>query len=177
MMSMACVVALGLAVSGAGPLPSAFTQDTLTARLTSASAEGRQRTTLGEALGNLQRFVADQGQTPGANHPGASVQFDTQGVEFGPWVRRFIAQMKRNWFIPAAAMTQKGITVVTFIVSKDGAIRDVKVTKPSGIAEFDRAAYNAAIKANPLEPLPPAYPRDEMAMTLSFYYNERPPAK
>ena len=39
------------------------------------------------------------------------------------------------------------------------------------------AAYNAAIKTNPLEPLPPAYPRDEMAMTLSFYYNERPPAK
>ena len=29
---------------------------------------------------------------------GPAIQFDTKGVEFGPWIRRFVAQVKRNWF-------------------------------------------------------------------------------
>ena len=32
--------------------------------------------------------------------PGATIQFDTKGVEFGPWLRRFVAQVRRNWFVP-----------------------------------------------------------------------------
>ena len=31
---------------------------------------------------------------------GPAIQFDTKGVEFGPWIRRFVAQVKRNWFVP-----------------------------------------------------------------------------
>ena len=31
---------------------------------------------------------------------GPAIQFDTKGVEFGPWLRRFVAQVKRNWFVP-----------------------------------------------------------------------------
>ena len=41
---------------------------------------------------------------------GPAIQFDTKGVEFGPWIRRFIAQVKRNWdpLIPNAAMSHEG---------------------------------------------------------------------
>ena len=41
---------------------------------------------------------------------GPAIQFDTKGVEFGPWVRRFIAQIRRNWFIPYAAMSHDAAT-------------------------------------------------------------------
>ena len=180
-------------------LPSAFNQQTLTVHLTfasqprpapsadtssgtaEASAGSKPATTLGDALRNLQRFVS-QGDVrttdvKGATEPGTSVEFDTQGVEFGPWIRRFIAQVKRNWFIPSAASTQKGRTVVTFSVSKAGEIRDVKVVQPSGVDQFDRSAFNAILNANPLDPLPPAYPKDEAHFTVSFYYNERPPER
>ena len=51
-----------------------------------------------------------------------SIQFDTKGVEFGPWIRRFVAQIKRNWFIPQAAMTFRGRVVVQFNIHKDGRI-------------------------------------------------------
>src|SRR4051794_13758227 len=46
---------------------------------------------LGDALQNLQRYVQkdqfDNAQGGGAFGP--ALQFDTKGVEFGPWVRRF----------------------------------------------------------------------------------------
>ena len=49
---------------------------------------------------------------PGAGGQfGPEIQFDTKGVEFGPWIRRFIAQVKRNWLIPYAAMSMKGHVV------------------------------------------------------------------
>ena len=77
---------------------------------------------LGDALRNLQRYVQrDQFDNPqGGGAFGPAIQFDTKGVEFGPWIRRFIAQVKRNWLIPYAAMSMKGHVVVTFNVHKDG---------------------------------------------------------
>ena len=166
-----------------GPLPTRFDRQTLTVHLTFVSGPSASRPTAGalaEAIRSLQRFVSPGGRADvakGAPEPGASIQFDTQGVEFGPWVRRFVAHMRRNWFIPPAATTQRGRTVVTFWVSKAGAIRDVTITQPSGVAEFDRSAFNAVVNANPLEALPPAYPRDEVQFTVTFYYNEQPAAK
>ena len=54
------------------------------------------------------------------------LQFDTKGVEFGPWIRRFVAQVRRNWFIPLAAMTMRGRVVITFNVHRNGALTDVR---------------------------------------------------
>ena len=39
---------------------------------------------------------------------GESIQFDTKGVEFGPWLARFLAQVRANWMIPQAAMSMHG---------------------------------------------------------------------
>jgi len=54
---------------------------------------------------------------------------DTKGVEFGPWVRRFIAQVKSNWLIPYAAMSSKGHVVITFNVHKNGSITDLTIRR------------------------------------------------
>ncbi|PYQ89343.1 MAG: hypothetical protein DMG02_14440, partial [Acidobacteria bacterium] len=54
---------------------------------------------LGDALRNLQRYVQNEqfdNQGGGGGQFGPEIQFDTKGVEFGPWIRRFIAQVKRN---------------------------------------------------------------------------------
>ncbi|HWN85877.1 MAG TPA: hypothetical protein VNN99_12020, partial [Vicinamibacterales bacterium] len=69
---------------------------------------------LGDALRNLQRYVQNEtfdNQGGAGGQFGPEIQFDTKGVEFGPWIRRFIAQVKRNWFIPYAAMSMKGHVV------------------------------------------------------------------
>jgi TonB family protein len=142
---------------------------------------GRSATTggsLGDALRNLQRYT--QGETfdnPGGagGQFGPEIQFDTKGVEFGPWIRRFIAQVKRNWFIPYAAMSMKGHVVIQFNVHKDGTITDLAVVGPSPVDAFNNAAFGALSGSNPTQPLPPEYPDSKAFFTVTFFYNETPP--
>jgi TonB family protein len=131
---------------------------------------------LGRALRNLQHYIDQESfdnQQGGAAGMGP-LQFDTKGVEFGPWVRRFVAQIKRNWFIPYAAMSLRGHVVLTFYVHKDGTLTDIQVLNPSPVESFNNAAYNALAASNPTQPLPPEYPADKAFFTVTFYYNETP---
>jgi TonB family protein len=135
---------------------------------------------LGQALRNLEKYVQNEAfnNPDGGNSPfGPYIQFDTKGVEFGPWIRRFVAQIKRNWLIPEAAMMMKGHVVITFNVHKDGRITDVSIKQPSGIDAFDRAAANSLQWSNPTTPLPPEYPSPTAFFTVTFYYNEQPPSQ
>ena len=117
---------------------------------------------LADAIRNVQKYAprdsyvnlqggADQDFAP-------SIQFDTKGVEFGPWLRRFIAQIRRNWFIPEAAMFQRGHVAITFFVGKDGRITELKVLRPSTVGAFNNSSFNALAASNPTQPLPPEYP-------------------
>jgi len=133
---------------------------------------------LADAIRNVQKYAprdsyvnlqggADQDFAP-------SIQFDTKGVEFGPWLRRFIAQIRRNWFIPEAAMFQKGHVAITFFVGKDGRITELKVIRPSSVGAFNNSSFNALAASNPTQPLPPEYPDDRAFFTITFYFNENP---
>jgi len=143
-------------------------------------ANGRSATTggsLGDALRNLQRYVQNEtfDNQGGSGQFGPEIQFDTKGVEFGPWIRRFIAQVKRNWFIPYAAMSMKGHVVIQFNVHKDGSISDLAVVGASPVEAFNNAAFGALSGSNPTQPLPPEYPADKAFFTVTFFYNEAPP--
>jgi TonB family protein len=133
---------------------------------------------LGDALRNLQRYVQNEtfnNPQGGQDTPGASIQFDTKGVEFGPWLRRFVARVRRAWFIPQAAYTMSGHVVIQFNIHRNGTITDVAIVKPSTIESFTIAAYNAILGASPVDPLPPEYPSEQAFFTVTFYYNEQPP--
>jgi TonB family protein len=159
------------------PTPlSTLPESRLGPRLSTETA--RNSGSLGEALRNLQRYVDRESfNNPqgGGGGFGPSIQFDTKGVEFGPWIRRFVAQIKRNWIVPLAAMAMHGHVVMTFNVHKDGAITDIRVEQPSVIDGFNNAAVNALIGSNPTYPLPPEYPADRAFFTVTFFYNEAPP--
>ena len=132
---------------------------------------------LGDALKNLQRYVrgeAFNNPQGGGGEFGPEIQFDTKGVEFGPWIRRFIAQVKRNWFVPYSAMSMQGHVVITFNVHKDGSITDLAVVGPCPIEAFNNAAFGALSASNPTQPLPPEYPSDKAFFTVTFFYNESP---
>jgi outer membrane biosynthesis protein TonB len=148
------------------------------APLGSGGRPGGLQGTIGEALRNLQRYTqGERFDNPGggAGAFGPAIQFDTKGVEFGPWVRRFIAQIKHNWFIPYAAMAMRGHVVITFYVYKDGTVAQLAVPGPCSIDAFNNAAYNALAASNPTYPLPAEYPSDRAFFTVTFYYNEIPP--
>jgi len=139
--------------------------------------EGRAPGLLSDAIRNVQKYT--QGETlqnvQGNGSYGPSFQFDSKGVDFGSWLRRFRAQVYRNWLIPYAAMALHGHTVLRFTIHKDGTVTDLMVLQPSSIEAFTNAAFNAIKTSNPTVPLPDAYPDDRMVMTVIFYYNETPP--
>jgi TonB family protein len=146
---------------------------------TAPRGAGGQGTTsggsLGDAVRNLQRYTQMfDNQGGGGGEFGPEIQFDTKGVEFGPWIRRFIAQVKRNWFVPYAAMSLKGHVVITFNVHKDGTLTDLTIAGPSGVDAFNNAAFGALSGSNPTQPLPPEYPTEKAFFTVTFFYNESP---
>ena len=133
---------------------------------------------IADAIRNVQKYATRE--TFGNLQGGAdiqaapSIQFDSKGVDFGPWLRRFIAQIRRNWFIPLAAQTLRGHVVITFYVGKDGRITELRVLRPSGVDAFNNSSFNALAASNPTQPLPPEYPDDRAFFTITFYYNETP---
>jgi TonB family protein len=135
---------------------------------------------IADAIRNVQRYAQGEGFSNlegGADQDFAPyIQFDTKGIEFGPWIRRFLAQVRRNWIplIPEAAMTMRGHAIITFYIHRDGRITDVTVAKPSAVDGFTRAAFYAMLASNPTIPLPPEYPEDKAFFTVGFYYNESP---
>lgn len=132
---------------------------------------------LGDALRNLQEYVQRESfDNPqgGTNEFGPHIQFDTKGVEFGPWIRRFVAQVRRNWFVPNAAMLMRGRVVIQFNVHKDGRITDLTVVSPASVESFNTAALNALLSSNPTYALPPEYPAERAFFTVTFFYNETP---
>ena len=145
-------------------------------------AQGRGPSTgvIADAIRNVQRYVEKEGfqnLRGGADQQlNQSIQFDTKGVEFGPWLRRFVAQIRRNWFVPQAAMTLRGHVVITFNVHKDGRITDLQIVKPSAVEGFNNSAFGALASSNPTYPLPPEYPDDRAFFTVTFYFNEYPQA-
>ena len=135
--------------------------------------------TLGEALKNLQKYVQNDSfnNQKGQTQEFGPLQFDTKGVEFGPWIRRFVSQVRRNWFVPMAAQTMRGRVVITFNVHRDGLLTDITVIRPSEIESFNLSAVNALRASSPTTPLPPEYPDDKAFFTVTFFYNENPPGQ
>jgi outer membrane biosynthesis protein TonB len=143
---------------------------------TANGADGRAAAaggSLGDALRNLQRYVQAYDNTAGGGGQfGPEIQFDTKGVEFGPWIRRFVAQVKRNWYVPY--ITSSGHVVITFNVHRNGAITDLMIVAPCPIDAFNNSSLAAIGASNPTQPLPPAYPADKAFFTVTFFYNEAP---
>ena len=137
---------------------------------------------LADAIRNVERYAqTEQFHNPQGGKDqdfDSGISFDTKGVDFGWWLARFKAQLRRNWIplIPQAVMTMHGRVVVTFYVHKDGRISEVSVLRPSPVNGFTTAAQGAVLTTNPTLPLPSEYPDDQAFFTVTFFYNEYPGA-
>ena len=134
---------------------------------------------LGEALRDLQKYVQRESfNNPqgGVNEFGPAIQFDTKGVEFGPWIRRFVAQVKRNWFVPNAAISRcAAASILQFNVHKDGVDhRRATSSAPPRSTRSTARPTTPSLASNPTQPLPPEYPADKAFFTVTFFFNESP---
>jgi TonB family protein len=131
---------------------------------------------LANSLRNLQRSLRNENfsnENGGQTQQDAQISFDSKGVDFGWWLRRFVAQVKGNWYIPQAAMVLKGRVVITLFIHRNGTISDVTVVQSSGVQSLDTAAVNALKSSNPTVALPAEYPESKVLFTVTFLYNTR----
>jgi TonB family protein len=135
---------------------------------------------LGDQLRNLKKYLQNSNfdnDRGGQTNKAPDIQFDSKGVDFGPWIARFRAQVMSNWMVPATAEFLRGHVVLQFWVHRDGSITELKVLQESTVESFTSAAFNAmkTTMQQRTQPLPLDYPADQVLFTVTFFYNERTP--
>jgi TonB family protein len=120
-------------------------------------------------------FGLGQGRQPGA--VGAlDVLSDTMGVDFGPYLKHVVDEVRRNWYnlIPESArapLVKKGKVSIEFAILKDGRVAGMQYVSGSGDVALDRAAYAGITASNPFPPLPNEFGGQYLALRFHFFYN------
>ncbi len=144
-------------------------------RILSGALQARILSLNGLTSGSYARFERGETAPPDAPFGVTKIRYDSKGVDFGPWVRKFMTAVNRNWAIPRTATAARGHVVVTFVVHKSGSVTNIVVATPSDVAIFNDSAYRAIFGASVTEPLPAAFQSESCPFTVTFYFNERPP--
>ncbi len=117
-------------------------------------------------------FGLSQGK-PGGVMGQAEILSDTMGVDFEPYLRRIVHDVRQNWIplIPESAVMKKGWATVDFYILKDGSVTGVKPVASSGDVTLERPAYGSITSSNPFPPLPKEFPGEYLLIRLRFLYN------
>jgi TonB family protein len=139
------------------------------------AAEGaaRDRGTGGEYGDNAP--VAHQGL-----NTGVEVLSDTMGVDFGPYLRRILGDIKRTWLplIPEEArppLNKQGQTLIRFTILPDGRIAAMKLDGSSQDIAIDRAAWGGITGVGQFPPLPANFKGPQLELRIDFLVNMTPP--
>jgi len=105
------------------------------------------------------------------------LSFDTQWYDWGPYAKKMLAKIRRNWRIPEIAMLGvSGVVQVRYFIERDGTVTGLRITSESGKPPMDFAARDAIAYASPFDPLPTDLTGVEReGVTITFYYNMSPP--
>jgi TonB family protein len=117
-----------------------------------------------------------QPQLPGT--PGSSLELlsDPLGVDFKPYLTQILARVRKNWFaiIPESArMGVRGVTLLQFIITREGGLKKVVIAMPSGTEPLDLAAVASLTASVPFPPLPKDFRGEEVRLQFSFKYNTK----
>ncbi len=151
--------------------------------------------TQNQSAGDMVRQAAEQaarahgqgGDLGTANSPsrggaatGVQVLSDTMGVDFNPYLRRILSDIKRNWLplIPEEArppLNKQGETLVRFTILPDGRIGAMHLDGSSQDTAIDRAAWGGITSVGQFPPLPNAFKGPNLELRIDFLVNKNPP--
>jgi outer membrane biosynthesis protein TonB len=108
---------------------------------------------------------------------GVEVLSDTQGVDFGPYIRRILADIKRNWIplIPEEArppLNKQGETLIRFTISSDGHIAAMNLDGSSQDTAIDRACWGGITGVGQFPPLPAQFKGPNLELRVDFFTNK-----
>ena len=107
---------------------------------------------------------------------GVEILSDTQGVDFGPYVRKALTIIKKNWLalIPEEARppaNMQGETLIRFSILPDGKISAMKLDGSSQHINIDRAAWGAITGVGQFPPLPTEFKGSHLELRIDFLTN------
>jgi outer membrane biosynthesis protein TonB len=124
----------------------------------------------------------DYGSAPsGGGHQGmgegAEILSDTQGVDFGPYIRRILEDIKRNWYplIPEEArppLNKQGETLIRFTINRDGSIAAMNLDGSSQDTAIDRACWGGITGVGQFPPLPAQFKGPNLELRVDFFTNK-----
>jgi protein TonB len=114
------------------------------------------------------------GEPPSTGNDAVTVS--TPGLEFPypEYLRNIVQEVYRRWDRPLGNTALRA--EVSFLILRDGTVREIKLTTPSGSFSFDlstQGAIEAAGSSRSFGPLPDGYPAD--VLPVSFYFTPRTP--
>jgi TonB family protein len=128
----------------------------------------------------------DYGAGAPVSHSGAStgveVLSDTMGVDFNPYLRRILADIKRTWIplIPEEArppLNKQGETLIRFTILPDGRIAAMNLDGSSQDTAIDRAAWGGITGVGQFPPLPSSFKGPLLELRIDFLVNKTPPGQ
>lgn len=152
---------------------------------------GNQSQSAGDAIRQAAEQAArshGEGGDFGANAPvahqglntGVEVLSDTQGVDFGPYLRRILGDIRRTWIplIPEEArppLNKQGETLIRFTILPDGRIGAMSLDGSTHDQAIDRAAWGGIVGVGQFPPLPASFHGPQLELRIDFLVNMTPP--
>ncbi len=111
---------------------------------------------------------------------GAEVLSDTQGVDFDPYLRRILSDIKRNWdpLIPAEAgspLFKQGETWIRFSIGPDGSITAMHLDGSTHDEAINRSCWGSITSEGQFPPLPTAFHGPNLELRIHYLVNKSPP--
>ncbi len=116
------------------------------------------------------------------NLGGAEILSDTQGVDFGPYLRRILSDIKRNWdpLIPAEAQSplfKQGETFIRFSISPDGSIKEMHLDGSTHDEAINRSCWGSITSEGQFPPLPAQFRGPNLELRIHYLVNKNLPAE
>jgi outer membrane biosynthesis protein TonB len=112
------------------------------------------------------------GETPGTGSDIVNVSTPGLAFPYPDYLRNIVQEVYRRWQRPLSNTALRA--EVSFLLLRDGSVREIRLTRPSGNFSFDisaQGAIEAAGAAHAFGPLPDGWPAD--VLPVSFYFTPR----
>jgi len=147
-----------------------------------SSAAGAIQQALNDAAHS--RSGGDVGRPPSSrrsgplNLGGAEVLSDTQGVDFGPYLRRILGDIKRNWdpLIPPEAespLFKQGETYIRFTINPDGTIKEMHLDGSTHDDAINKSCWGSITSEGQFPPLPAQFKGPNLELRIHYLVNKQ----
>ena len=104
----------------------------------------------------------------------ARILTDTLGVDFDPYLRRVVMDIRLNWYAvmpEIARLGKRGQVALIFEIRHDGEVPKLYLVSTSGSEPLDRAALAGISASAPFPPLPAQFSGPFIRIRVTFLYN------